>query len=535
MTEVAAGETRPTGSPEPTIDADVLGDLRRCARSCAVLWRRNVPIQLWEAYSVLQTKRDLLLAEVERLSKTKEEEQGVLHPEAQSELDGIRNEVGPLSNRLKQFLDASSTRMDSVCRELVTLFILTKNEGRQTLICWLSDPEGMAEEASARIQAMGSTADAYRKAMRGPARAAPRAPEAAAKAGEDARDPVVVDPPAVPPAPPPSEAKPPDTPPAEAKPPAPPAPASDRNAVRDRLKAALSRLKAKSKAGPPMAMPSDRVEVPLSPPAESEAAPAPPKPEAEAVPAPPKPEVVSPPPVPKVEEPATPKPEPVPVSMASAPPAPPPAEAVPAPPKPEAEAVPAPPKPEAKAEPPADQPAEPASPPPTPAPAAATAAPAGPKGPISEQVLENLRLVERCRKIFEGLEIVEGWDILSIIASQREVAEKMINQIEDLKERGGPGEFEGSSVRLRQALGKMRAAHGKFVNGLRTCFEGLFGRWGGEKQELALALLVSSRKGRERATLWVKEPERRRKDATVTLNGLMVRAELYLVALAKKK
>ena len=209
-----------------TIDPAILEDLRRGARCGAAFERRKISIQPWEAYSLIKAKRDLIMVEVDRLSALDDGAEAKLNDDVSSELDLVRKEVGPLGEKLRTYLEGLPAKLDSTIRDLVEVFILTRDEGREDLVCWLADPEGMAGEASTKIGDLASTAVGYQKAMGDTPSAAPASGRSATGGSENRRD---------------------------------------------KLKSALAALKAKNRGPAPMAMPSDRVEVPFSPPkAESE-------------------------------------------------------------------------------------------------------------------------------------------------------------------------------------------------------------------------------------------------------------------------
>ena len=86
---------------------------------------------------------------------------------------------------------------------------------------------------------------------------------------------------------------------------------------------------------------------------------------------------------------------------------------------------------------------------------------------------------------------------------------------------------------IRQQLKQTLAEQGKFVKELRAHFEHLFGQWKGETQDLALMLLVSSKRGRHLARQWMDDPDLCRPQATATMNGLIARARLYQEELEK--
>ena len=65
---------------------------------------------------------------------------------------------------------------------------------------------------------------------------------------------------------------------------------------------------------------------------------------------------------------------------------------------------------------------------------------------------------------------------------------------------------------------------------LGVYFTTLFGNYGGEADDLALAFLIASSQGRHRAKQWLDDPELCRGEATASMNGLRNRAARYLDA-----
>jgi hypothetical protein len=143
--------------------------------------------------------------------------------------------------------------------------------------------------------------------------------------------------------------------------------------------------------------------------------------------------------------------------------------------------------------------------------------------------VDDLRYVERCRAMFLATDI-QGWDLICLILMQREETRRMIDELSALQSRGQPGEFAGSSQRLKDQLKQVRAQFDTIALPVGAYLKGLFGTYGGPADELALAFLIASSQGRHRAKQWLDDPDLCKGEATASMNGLRSRAEKYLDA-----
>jgi hypothetical protein len=160
---------------------------------------------------------------------------------------------------------------------------------------------------------------------------------------------------------------------------------------------------------------------------------------------------------------------------------------------------------------------------------AQVAAPRASENPVDPagkpDFVNDLRRVDRCRRLLEALEPVLGWELNYLLLTARSETRRMMVELER------PGEFPGAADRFRQDLLRVRAQHGDFVKDLRAYLDKLYGGWGGEEDELALSFLMASSQGRARARQWMDEPDLNRGEATASMNGLRKRARGYLGAL----
>jgi hypothetical protein len=102
-----------------------------------------------------------------------------------------------------------------------------------------------------------------------------------------------------------------------------------------------------------------------------------------------------------------------------------------------------------------------------------------------------------------------------------------------LKVDGKPGEFAGALYRFRTRLKDIRSQFDPVALPVGVYLKSIFGTFGGDADELALAFLMASSQGRHRAKQWLDDPELCRGEASASMNGLRTRAEYYLDAMVK--
>ncbi|HYF00899.1 MAG TPA: hypothetical protein VEJ18_18400 [Planctomycetota bacterium] len=215
---------------------------------------------------------------------------------------------------------------------------------------------------------------------------------------------------------------------------------------------------------------------------------------------------------------------------AAAKPAAAPAPAATAPPPPAAPAATAPTVPTAPAA--AASPSPPSAPK---APAADAVSPVSlilPRG-VNPEILEEVRRVDQCRKIFEEThQEIEVWEVFCLIMAEGEENRQTLERLLRLKESGDRGAFVDGALQLFDRLLKVRAQYGKFVKDLRAYLGTLaVGTFGKETMEMALGFIVASGRGRERAQLWLNEPGRYRSEACGRLEDVISRTMNYQTAL----
>jgi len=152
---------------------------------------------------------------------------------------------------------------------------------------------------------------------------------------------------------------------------------------------------------------------------------------------------------------------------------------------------------------------------------------------LKPEFVDDLRYVARCRRMFEGPETPPTWDLVCLILLQREETRRSIDELGLLKVDGKPGEFAGALYRFRGRLKDVRTQFDPIALPVGTYLKGIFGSFGGDADELALAFLMASSQGRHRAKQWLDDPELCRGEASASMNGLRTRAEYYLDAMVK--
>jgi hypothetical protein len=151
------------------------------------------------------------------------------------------------------------------------------------------------------------------------------------------------------------------------------------------------------------------------------------------------------------------------------------------------------------------------------------------------EFVDDLRVVEQGRKLFEKIDQVPGWDLVCLILMQRDETRRAIEELVQLKKTGQPGEFAGAASRLRGRLKQVREQFDSIALPVGAYLKTVFGTFEGPTDELALAFLIASSQGRHRARQWLDDPELCKGEATASMNGLRNRAAMYLQATTASK
>lgn len=155
-----------------------------------------------------------------------------------------------------------------------------------------------------------------------------------------------------------------------------------------------------------------------------------------------------------------------------------------------------------------------------------------PRG-VNPEVLEDVRRVDHCRKIFEEThQEIEVWEVFCLVMLDGEGAKTLLEQTLQAKEKANARGFMDGAMALFDRLVKLRAQHGKFVRELRGYLGQLpVGSFGKETMEMALGFIVASGRGRDRAQLWLQEPNRYKQEAAGRLEDVISRTMNYQTAL----
>ena len=155
-----------------------------------------------------------------------------------------------------------------------------------------------------------------------------------------------------------------------------------------------------------------------------------------------------------------------------------------------------------------------------------------PRG-VNPEVLEDVRRVDQCRKIFEEThQDIEVWEVFCLVMLDGEGTKTLLEQTLQAKEKANASAFMDGAMGLFDRLIKLRAQHGKFVRELRGYLGQLpVGSFGKETMEMALGFIVASGRGRDRAQLWLAEPNRYKQEAAGRLEDVISRTMNYQTAL----
>lgn len=150
---------------------------------------------------------------------------------------------------------------------------------------------------------------------------------------------------------------------------------------------------------------------------------------------------------------------------------------------------------------------------------------------VDPEKLEDLKRGEQLRSVFaETGQKFDPWELLTLLAEDGAAGRKAIASVLQLKEQARAEEFTTGAIGLFERILKVRSAHGGFVRKLREFVAGL-GQEASAALEIALGFLVSASKGRQRAELWIREGEPRRREAGEFLHHAVGLARNYIAAM----
>jgi hypothetical protein len=155
-----------------------------------------------------------------------------------------------------------------------------------------------------------------------------------------------------------------------------------------------------------------------------------------------------------------------------------------------------------------------------------------PRG-VNPEILADVRRVDQCRKIFEEThQEIEVWEVFCLVMLDADPTRVAVERLLLQKKKGERQAFMDGALALFENLLKIRAQYGKFVRDLRGYLATLpVGSFGKETMEMALGFVVASMRGRERAQLWLAEPQRYKQEAAGRLEDIISRTMNYQTAL----
>jgi len=162
----------PTSAPpRRSVDPETLQDLRLVESARRMFGACGERVDLWEAFTLLKSAREELLAEVDRVQGwIQTGMRATLCPSLKERLSSVRTEFGPLAGRLTGYLHASeSSPLDPSMIELALIFLLGTAKARESVARWVSDPAGQAADASLKLRILSEFVQSCVKGLDAPA------------------------------------------------------------------------------------------------------------------------------------------------------------------------------------------------------------------------------------------------------------------------------------------------------------------------------------------------------------------------------
>jgi titin len=148
---------------DASLNPDVFEDLSQAVQARPLLTAAGVPLRLWETYCLSCTNRLLLRRQLGRLSGGLET---AIHPELLEKLRVIREQSGPLVERLSSLLpSAGSAPEDLERRDMMLGFIVMSPAARDAALQWTQSPGSSLKEAEDKLKIIESIVERYRVAI----------------------------------------------------------------------------------------------------------------------------------------------------------------------------------------------------------------------------------------------------------------------------------------------------------------------------------------------------------------------------------
>jgi hypothetical protein len=160
--------SNPTSAPQRRdVDPETLQDLRLAESARRMFSACRERVDLWEAFILLKSAREELLAEADRVQGwVQTGMRTTLSPPLKERLSSIRAEFGSLAGRLTGYLHASEgSPLDPTLIDLAVVFLMDSAKARESVARWVSDPAGSAGEASLKLRILSTHVQACVKGL----------------------------------------------------------------------------------------------------------------------------------------------------------------------------------------------------------------------------------------------------------------------------------------------------------------------------------------------------------------------------------
>lgn len=152
---------------------------------------------------------------------------------------------------------------------------------------------------------------------------------------------------------------------------------------------------------------------------------------------------------------------------------------------------------------------------------------------LKPDVVEALRKLGRCGALLQEAGVAAGWELCFLAVSRPDETRLTVEELEQLRSGGKPGEFAGAAHRLRTQLKQAREANDGLIPSLRSYLTGAFGSFDSERDDLATALLAAAPQGPHLARQWLDDPALCHDAAVAAMTAMRARAAAYLEAARK--